>query len=197
MRFIHLSDLHFSLDRFDSFKQFYLDALLKDLIKWNGEKGIDLIFITGDIVDKGGESFSTGENYYKLIEQEILLKIAKTLQIDKSKLIFIPGNHDVKEQSIDEISESGLLHLSSIESINKFVDSNISIYHDGIERIKYYKEFEKEFYTDFENKQLTNFVSCFIHDIEGKKIGIAAFNSAWRFSKELPKDNYFWELHKF
>lgn len=188
MRFIHLSDLHFSRERFDSFKNFYLDTLLKDLIKWHEEKKIDLIFITGDLVDKGGEAFSTGENYYKLIEKEILLKITAALNIEKSKLIIIPGNHDVKEQSIDEISESGLLHLSSIENVNKFIDSHLTIYHDGINRIQYYKEFEKEFYSDFENKQLTNFESCFIHDIDGIKIGIAAFNSAWRFSKELPKD---------
>jgi predicted MPP superfamily phosphohydrolase len=188
MRVVHLSDIHLSKENLTSLKQFYISALLKDLKKWNSIKPIDLIVITGDLIDKGGISFSPDDNCYEIFEKEFISPILNELSIDKSRFIFVPGNHDVVESKIDKFSEKGFQDLSDIKEINTFVTDNRNNYHIGIERIKSFKEFEKKFYEDIPNCYITNFESCFIVNIDGQNIGIAGFNSAWRCSPKLPYD---------
>ena len=189
MRIIHLSDLHLSKDNLSSLKQFYLTALLKDLNNWQKEKPIDLIVLTGDLIDKGGSSFKDGEDVYDIVEKEFITPILQELKMDKSRFLFIPGNHDVIESKIEDLTESGMIDkFDNIDRINKYLDDNKAIIHTGIERIKTYTEFEKKFYTGNTDCYLTNFESCFVVDIGGEKVGIGAFNSAWRCSSKLPAD---------
>lgn len=189
MRIVHLSDLHITKERLSSLKQFYTPALIADLKKWNKKKKIDLIFITGDLVDKGGKSFEKNEDYYKIIEDQFIKELETELGLTKSNIIFIPGNHDIEEYKIEDISEDGLLKFSTIERINKFVLDHKLTFHTGTERSRQFKEFEKRYYGTEPNCYLTNFETCFVKAIDGIKIGIAAFNSSWRCSSKLPKEN--------
>jgi len=189
MRIIHLSDLHLSKDNLDSLKCFYLTALLKDLTIWHKEKSIDLIVLTGDLIDKGGSSFKNGEDVYKIVETEFISPILKVIDLDKNRFIFIPGNHDVVESKIEDLSENGMINtFNNIDRINKYLDEYKSSIHTGIERIKQYLKFEQEFYHGNTDCYITNFESCFVIEIGGEKIGIGAFNSAWRCSTKLPSD---------
>ncbi len=188
MRIIHLSDLHLSKDNLESLKQFYLVALLKDLQEFNKKKSVDLVILTGDLIDKGGTSFDEGEDFYDIVEKEFITPILSILSLDKSRFIFIPGNHDINESEIDDISESGILNFDNIERVNKYVAANKENFHDGIKRIKTFTEFEKGFYSGIPNSYLTNFESCFCLEIKGERVGIAAFNSAWRSSPNLGYD---------
>src|SRR5690606_13866030 len=79
--------------------------------------------------------------------------------------------------------------LSTIERINKFVLGHKSNFHTGTERSKQFKEFEKRYYGTEPNCYLTNFETCFVKIVDGVKVGIAAFNSSWRCSSKLPKEN--------
>lgn len=189
MRIIHLSDLHLSKDNLSSLKQFYLNALLKDLTNWHRDKKIDLIVLTGDLIDKGGSSFKDEENVYDVVEKEFITPILETLKINRNRFIFIPGNHDVVESKIEDLTESGMIDkFDNIDRINKYLDEHKTSIHTGIERISAYSEFEKKFYGGNTDCYLSNFESCFIVDIDGEKIGIGAFNSAWRCSSKLPSD---------
>ena len=94
MRIVHLSDLHLSKDNLSSLKQFYLTALLKDLNNWQKEMPIDIIVLTGDLIDKGGSSFNDGEDVYDIVEKEFITPILQNLKMDKSRFLFIQGNHD-------------------------------------------------------------------------------------------------------
>ncbi len=189
MRIIHLSDLHLSKDNLTLFKQFYLTALIKDLLFWQDEKSVDLVVLTGDLVDKGGSSFKDGEDVYEIVEKEFITPILLALKLDKTRFLFIPGNHDVNESNIDDIVESGIIDkFNNIERINKYLDDYKSTIHPGIERIQTFTEFEKRFYSGNTECYLTNFESCFVLDINGSKVGIGAFNSAWRCSSKLPSD---------
>jgi len=190
MRIVHISDLHLSKENYDSFKRFYLEALLKDIKKWNSTKKIELIFLTGDLVDKGGRSL--GENPYKLVEEIFINKIIEELKIKRERIILLPGNHDVDTTKIKSVSENGLIALDTIEKINEYVDENRQVWHEGISRIETYKEFEKKFYentSDYKidtDYKISNFESCFTFKIDNLNIGIAALNSAWRCSPSLP-----------
>ena len=138
MRIVHLSDLHISKENLNSLNQFYTTALIKDLKIWHAEKPIDLIILTGDLVDKGGESFDPKENYYEIIKTSFISRILEELSLDKSRFIIIPGNHDIVEAKIEDISEDGIQKFCDIDRINKYLIDNKDKYHAGIERIKEY-----------------------------------------------------------
>jgi len=146
------------------------------------------------LVDKGGISFGE-EDYYDIIKTEIIEKIANKLGMpNNDNIVIIPGNHDINENEVEEITEGGLkTTVNSIEKINDFVKKNLNGFTDGIKRIKKYKNFEQELYNSFPvlRKQLSNFESCFVFEIDGRKIGVAAFNSAWRCSSSLPHNKLF------
>lgn len=189
MRIVHLSDLHLSKDNLNSLKQFFLHALIKDLTSWQNDKQIDLIILTGDLIDKGGSSFKNGENVYEIVETEFINPILKALNLDKYRFIFIPGNHDIVESKIEDLTESGMIEkFDNIDRINKYIDKYKSSMHTGIERLIQYSDFENKFYNGNTECYITNFESCFVFEIDGEKIGIGAFNSAWRCSTKLPSD---------
>jgi len=195
MRIIHASDLHFSKGRQNDFKQFYLRAFKDDLLEWNKERKIDVIVITGDLIDQGGKSFKE-EDYYGTIENEFLTPLKTSLSLTNENILFIPGNHDVNikpesddspEADLERTVELGLQRkFNSIETINAFVISNRDKLVHGLERIKNYKDFEKKFHENTPSKYISNFESCYIVEHNNMKIGIAAFNSAWRCSPALP-----------
>jgi 3',5'-cyclic AMP phosphodiesterase CpdA len=56
MRIVQLSDVHLSKENLEDLKNYYLQALIDDLKKFQAEKPIDVILFTGDLVDRGGES---------------------------------------------------------------------------------------------------------------------------------------------
>lgn len=181
MRIAHISDLHLSQDNLDSFKSFYLEALIKDLQKFHRREKIEMIFLTGDLVDKGGHSL--GSNCYGVVEESFIRPVLEALDLTGDKLIMLPGNHDIDASAIEVISEGGLSILKNVSPINKFVNDNKHRWHDGINRVKPYKTFEEKFYTGVSGCSLSNFESCFVIKSKDQlNVGIAALNSAWRCS---------------
>ena len=189
MRIIHLSDIHLNKEKLDDLRQYYLTSLIKDLKKENEVKKIDLIAITGDLIDQGGLSFK-GEDFYKIFDEQFITPIANATSVPKTRFFFTPGNHDVIDTEIDQIYENGLLaSLTSIEATNNFIKRWRNKNYTALNRIDIYKKFEAIYYTEYPEKKLSNFESCFITEIEKKKIGIITFNSIWRFSRKLAKES--------
>lgn len=187
MRIAHISDLHLSKSNLDSFKRFYLDALINDLLKFHRRGKIEFIFLTGDLVDKGGSSL--GANCYDIVETTFIQPVLNALDLTRDKIVILPGNHDIDASMVEEISERGLLSLKEVDQVNVFVNKHKSEWHDGINRIKPFKTFEKKFYHDIRDCQLSNFESCFVlRSRDQLSIGVAALNSAWRCSPAPPPD---------
>jgi UDP-2,3-diacylglucosamine pyrophosphatase LpxH len=161
------------------FNFFSIKALLKDLKSFHEEKAIDVIFITGDLIDQGGDSFSRIDIAFQEFEKNVINKIINKLSLSKDKFIFVPGNHDIDRKADKEMHQNGLTStLKTTEKVNEFIDSEDM---DGIRRILPYKKFEKKFHENFTGeKVITNFQSSYIVNVDGVKIGINAFNTAWR-----------------
>ena len=94
MRIVHLSDIHLSKNNFEEFNNTYRDALISDLLLFNNLKKIDVIVITGDLVDKGGHSLYEIDGYedrsiypnpYYIFEEIFISPIINTLGILKGK----------------------------------------------------------------------------------------------------------------
>jgi 3',5'-cyclic AMP phosphodiesterase CpdA len=75
---------------------FVYKALEQDLIIYNNISPINIIVISGDLVDCGSESF---ENDLQLglmtFEESFIDRIAKAIKLPKNRFFFVPGNHDI------------------------------------------------------------------------------------------------------
>ena len=95
INFVHVSDLHYRTgwpEEIGEIEKAFFDDLKIQI------KDIDnpyLIF-SGDLVQSGGDS-----NLYDSLKKEFISKL-NGLGFDKSKLIFVPGNHDVDQSAVSQ-----------------------------------------------------------------------------------------------
>ena len=80
--------------------------------------------ITGDLIDKGGTSFLPTDNPYEILHEEFIRPLLTELSIDVNHLFIIPGNHDIQESKIEDISEDGILNFRDVDRIDKYIDQN-------------------------------------------------------------------------
>ena len=178
IRIIHLSDFHLESEKLSYQKENLVKALIKDLDSFIGENTI--IAFTGDLIDKGGHNFSNKDRAFNSFEDNLITPILTKFKLSRNRFFIIPGNHDVNRLPDEKYSEMGLTQsLIDREQINQFIDENRTS-GNGINRIKNFKKFEKTFYENETNKQLSFFDSNFIIQINSLNIGVACLNSSWR-----------------
>jgi predicted phosphodiesterase len=91
VRWLHVSDFHFSDKHHAQGAGIVLESLLNTLTdmrrhpRW---RGIDVVFVTGDIAQAGSEA------EYRLAE-EFLGRLCQTLSLPRAAVFMVPGNHDV------------------------------------------------------------------------------------------------------
>lgn len=93
LRWIQLSDIHYSYDNFDTTRM--RDALLVKLKEVSSADKIEFLAITGDLAYK--------QSKYSKAMKDFLEKTYEVLHIDKSNVFLVPGNHDVKRNSVRTI----------------------------------------------------------------------------------------------
>ncbi len=192
MRIVQISDIHLSNDNLTDFKAFFLEGIIKDLTEFNREKKIDLIVLTGDLLDKGGESFANPSMRYELFETEFINPILKALSLSKIQVLFIPGNHDIDRSEIDVTYEKGLVtEIISISTANVKLAENLKKFTLINNRIQRFKEFEKSFHASTPNYFYSNNQSYFIYKEQEIKIGFLLVNDSWRCSNGLKTDQHF------
>jgi len=180
MRILHISDFHIDYNNLEDLRNYVITPLVDDLIKQNNEKRIDMVAFSGDLVDKGGASFEKDiELAFYTFQEEVIEPLAKAIELPLDRFFFVPGNHDVVRDADKEIHERGLLHiLNSPESVNSFIDSGEE---DGIRRIIPFKNFEREYFSDFSGEyEFSNFQSTFKFVLEDRQVGVTCFNTSWR-----------------
>lgn len=188
MRIVHLSDIHLSFDNYAEFENDYKDALINDLMAYNKSTIIDVIIITGDLVDRGGHSlynitsYNNQVNYpnpYFIFEEIFINPIVEALNFNKNNLIFIPGNHDIDETTILLREENELLTKLNKDNINQYlIENEKDLKHS--KRIKNFKEFEEKFHENNDNYTFSYNESTFSYDFIGVKIGFLLVNDSWR-----------------
>lgn len=198
MRIVHLSDIHLSKGNIDQFRDNVREALINDLILYNNEKKIDVIVITGDLLDKGGYSllentdeFQTVTNPFEIFKDEFITPISTELGLSHSNFLFVPGNHDIDERSFSWYEERYLSSHINSENINSILRENIGGFRHS-SRIKNFKNFEKKFHENTLNYSFSENESIFFYEFDGKKIGFILINDSWRcksakFSGETQK----------
>lgn len=183
IQIIHISDFHLDSENISRKKKELVDALITDLRSQIRDFSRCIVAISGDLIDKGGISFSSTKQAFITFQRVFVERLTSELPINKEQFFFVPGNHDVNRKKVDSIIEDGTVKkVSTVDGIKDFILSNRN-QNKYLERIEDFKSFERDFYSDINiKKQLSNFDSCFITN-DG--IGIACLNSSWRSSKEI------------
>ena len=169
---LQLSDIHLKNDEIDYYNNFLRDKLIKDLIKINDEKKIDIIIFSGDLIDQGGKRFN----------RIIVDPLVNTLRLDNKNIFFSPGNHDIDRNADSEIIEEGLKNcLDTEDAVNNFIATHNYINNEGIKRCIAFKDFEKQYYHNNQiDCQQTIFDSVYKLKIRKNNVGIACINTTWR-----------------
>jgi predicted MPP superfamily phosphohydrolase len=181
LRAIHFSDFHLNKSNLGDWNYFIKDCLLQELEKINQEQTIDLILLTGDLIDRGGSDFKSISEAFQEFQRNVIVPINTALNFPIERFLVIPGNHDIQKSAEAEWEDLGLRsYFDKPEVVNNFIKNGKEGNYKGFERIKPFKEFESELYKGVSDCQLSCFDSTFRFTIRGKKIGVSCLNSSWR-----------------
>lgn len=180
IRILHLTDFHLNNKTIKDWDDFLGDALFRKLDELHKDSPIDLVLFTGDMIDKAGSDFGSVKNGLECFKTKIFDPIKAKLNLDISRFIICPGNHDINRNADKSFAEIGLKNdLVSVEKINYFTNLNEDDY-DGIQRIKEYKDFEFDLYKDVQEKLHSKFKFSIRLNINGLSVGVSSINSSWR-----------------
>jgi predicted MPP superfamily phosphohydrolase/tetratricopeptide (TPR) repeat protein len=105
---IHLSDLHIN-NKQDSNCTMIQESLENDIINIVEKSGlkIDIIVISGDLIDKGDtDAFQSIAN--------MISNLLEKLELSKERLLIVPGNHDIPRTKVDKLLIESVIHDSNI-----------------------------------------------------------------------------------
>lgn len=181
LRIIHFSDFHLNKKNLEDWNYFIKESLLDELVRIHTENPVDLIFLTGDLIDKGGDHFPSIKEAFDNFKTNIIDPIISKLNLPIERFLIIPGNHDLNQKAEEEWEDLGLRgFFTSPDKVQGFIRKGKAGDLKGFERIRPFKEFERSLYESVPNSQLSCFDSNFIIEIRGKRIGISCINSSWR-----------------
>lgn len=198
IRILHLTDFHLNKKTLKDWDGFLKEAFFKKIEELQNENPIDLVLFTGDMIDKAGFDFKEVDDTIQptvkalnKFKKHIIEPILEKLNLDISRFIICPGNHDINRNADKPFHETGLRSdLDSIDKVNSFTNLNEDDY-DGIQRIKEYKDFEFELYDGVDEKLHSKFKFSIKIDINGKSVGISSLNSSWRCYDDNDYKNLF------
>ena len=182
---LHLSDLHaFSKrDEWDSHK--ITSTLVDDLKSLNQEYGIrpDFLFFTGDLAfgqvgNKDGErivdQFVEGRKFLEQVQR------VYNPPIQNRDVYLVPGNHDVNRSMVDEMQTSWLRDsVRKEEEITTLINKKGITWDRILERLDEYRNFLRVNKFDHLLTDSERLIFADIREVDGIRIGIAGFNTAW------------------
>lgn len=168
MSWLHLSDIHFNIQNYDSV------ILREKLIEYieNIDKKIDFVVISGDIAYQGGK--------YNKATCDFIIKVLETCDLTEKEIIIVPGNHDLTRSATRESI------VKDIQSRSEYSDFDSSHRDELLKGQKLFFAFYKKIMktsgkTEFEINEhfiyningvsvvcINTAISCGIADEEGK-----------------------------
>jgi|GEM_PF-622333 len=183
IRWLHLSDFHIGMDDYESRKIFnHIHAHVREQC----ENGClpDIIFITGDIANRGeqDEYFEFIENFLDPLRQ-ILNEFSWV-----GNIFLVPGNHDLQRTFVKDVSRDSRLDSKSI-----FFRASIEGKENrAIHELRAFEKFGElltlsdlysENWLGFENGSFAEVLK-----IKGYEVGVAGVNTAWLSRDEYDKE---------
>lgn len=174
IRILHLSDFHYKDNHDADFKS--VSSKIAEAIQ---NINIDIVVFSGDLV------FDT--NSYDKIEYaaECFIEPIKTVTgLDNSRILIAPGNHDMKRNAELPFIHDAFSRYETYQQIDEFCKYREQLQY-SLANFENYNAFVTKFYKD--TMIVEPLYTYGTINVSGKKIGLIAFNSAWR-STESKQD---------
>lgn len=180
LRWLHLSDIHFwaKNDWRDDAARSKLITMLSEQFASGKLPKPDLIFCTGDIAQGETKPNELSDQYKSA--KAFFNQVLKVCGVKKQCLFVVPGNHDVNRNSVNEIFQDGLRRQKLDKVVDSWAKKDV-VFSDAIKRMDEYGAFIKSYLPHQARKvdEKSRHCYCKTLSINGVRIGIAGFNSAW------------------
>lgn len=175
LNILHISDAHIQMATKEEVSEI-VAKMVNDVLKVQKEQKIKihLVCFTGDLIQRGDKAMDD-ENQLEIAEEILINPVLNGLGLEKDKFIMVPGNHEVDVKKIVRATEKGLL-VASLEEINSNISEMNASY---LARLDYFYQWIFNYYNDIIKE---NIGYAFLREMDGRKIGIACIDSAWRSS---------------
>lgn len=189
---LHLSDLHLCEPKTGWDAHRVLEPLIVDLQKMETDHGLQpqLMFFTGDAAfgNYGSGAGSSLSEQYQQVEQFFSgVRKAFKQEIPKENLFLVPGNHDVDRNDVLETQNYWIEEKANAEKITQLIQGGKKDWQQYMERLSIYRKFlqDNDYHHLLTDKE--RLVYAHVIDIQGVKIGIGGFNSAWNCGRNGEK----------
>ena len=177
---LHLSDLHARLrDDWDS--GLVTESLVTDLraIQVTGFRP-DFVFVTGDLAFGATGSESMSDQYSKVRTFMDSVRKAFTPEIPVRDLFVVPGNHDVDRNEITPDQTEWLRNeRRTLGEVQAAVRDTKRQWTAWVERLAGYRAFITSYGLEHLEPKDPHLIWTDTKELDGKRIGISGFNSAW------------------
>jgi predicted MPP superfamily phosphohydrolase len=177
-RILHISDLHacISAPAAATDREAILDALIEDVRALHRERPVDAVVMSGDL------AFSGAPEQFDLARTGLLEPLEEALALDRTRIVIVPGNHDVDRAAIDLDREIGLQsRLDSREAAMELF-GDASRLARATERMSAWHDFRDDFYSAAPLAVIPPLGHLHAFDTEDAHVRVAALDSAWRSS---------------
>lgn len=167
IRILHLSDFHYKAKHDADFKN-----VSNKIAKILENIKIDIVIFSGDLVFDA--------NSYSVIENAVncfIEPIKEVTGLDNSRILIAPGNHDMKRNEELPCIQDAFSKYDSYQQIDNYC-SNEKQLKCSLANFENYNTFMSKFYNG--TMTVTPLYTYNTIAVSGKKIGLIAFNSAWR-----------------
>ncbi len=182
MKFLHLSDFHFGIEKRERYSSGDVAArknsmrkVTEKIISIANSEHLDFIFLTGDF------GWSASKEDYKKC-REWLQQLLNDIDLDASKIFLCPGNHDIDRETmldieypLNQVSANQKLKIERLDYLNGRFNNFINFYNEL--KIKPYLIGSKE--------------STLVGIRETEKCIIVCLNTAW-FAKNDDVQDKMW-----
>lgn len=170
---LHISDLHISQIPTKGMQEYHLKKLVYSLLNDLGQyPDIDLILITGDI------TYSGVDEEYEIFDRSLLSPLLSKLNLDISRVVITPGNHDLNRVHWKESDLSVRDNLCSKIDQVRIEKIKHEIIQDGVcKRLEAFNRFRDKVDALEQKKKILINPLFAVYEIDG--VGIGCINSSW------------------
>jgi predicted MPP superfamily phosphohydrolase len=173
--------------------QSVIAMLLQDLERLRDERGLspDFLFFTGDLAF-GETPRSRLEEQYRAA-QELIARIEELLNVERTNVFIVPGNHDVNRTRVTEADTNWLdSHLRGGDDATKPIDQlwaepETVAYQRYLERLENYAAFVQRAGLKHLLQNPRGLTYTHRRDVRGIDVAITGLNTAWSSCRDKEK----------
>jgi len=191
LSWLHISDIHFypKNEWRDNESRKALLVHLKEVFSSAISSRPDFVFCTGDIAFGKTRESPLSEQYTQaksFFDELLIICGNNNIPLPRERLFVVPGNHDINRGSINSDAQAALNNFAAtpdayIDTINRRFNDRTKEFKDTITRLDEYSEFVKDYLPHQYDVNGRHYYAHIV-ELDGLKVGISGFNSAWTCS---------------